>query len=124
MSLKRNTSNDKFTICLMAVGFCSTFLLAEIVNQQIEIIVPTIVFTNNLTATNFNKSFLNNVKICTGVNFYMGCEYFLIDLDKFGVTIFGKLSKLRRTQSIPTSLFSLIFWGVSAYILCRISASC
>jgi hypothetical protein len=33
----------------------------------------------------------------------------VIYLDKFGSTTLGKLSKLRRTQSIPTSLFSLIF---------------
>ena len=30
-------------------------------------------------------------------------------LERFGSTTLGKLSKLRRTQSIPTSLLSLIF---------------
>ncbi len=30
-------------------------------------------------------------------------------LENFGSTISGQLSKLRRTQSIPTSLLSLIF---------------
>ncbi len=34
--------------------------------------------------------------------------------DRLGSITAGKLSKLRRTQSIPTSLFSLIFWDVFA----------
>jgi Phage integrase, N-terminal SAM-like domain len=34
--------------------------------------------------------------------------------DKLGSTTAGKLSKFRRTQSIPTSLFSLIRCGVLA----------
>ena len=33
-------------------------------------------------------------------------------LEKFGSTMSGQFSKLRLAQSIPTSLFSLIFWGV------------
>jgi hypothetical protein len=38
-----------------------------------------------------------------------GSKILLHYLEKFGSTISGKLAKLRFTQSIPTSLFSLIF---------------
>jgi hypothetical protein len=40
-------------------------------------------------------------------------DWAIDDRDKFGSTTAGKLAKLRRTQSMPTSLFSLIFGGTS-----------